>query len=215
MREGPDPRAAQKLEAHLIQRGAWRELASFYRDALGRSTARPDRARWAEKLAELLEAELDDAEGAARAWAEVAAATGDSRAVSEQVRLLGLRKDGTGVREALDAGVKQAQAPLERARALVLRAEEALTRREVAAARADFEAALKIAPAHPEALDRHHAPGAQRAVRRLDLRAAHPVLLRAADAVRVARGGVRVEQLSVHAQELGAPRELRHDAHGV
>ncbi len=151
VREGPDPRAAQKLEAHLIQRGAWRELASFYRDALGRSTARPDRARWAEKLAELLEAELDDAEGAARAWAEVAAATGDSRAVSEQVRLLGLRKDGTGVREALDAGVKQAQAPLERARALVLRAEEALTRREVAAARADFEAALKIAPAHPEA----------------------------------------------------------------
>lgn len=151
VREGPDPRAAQKLEAHFIQRGAWRELAGFYRDALQRATARPERAKWAEKLAELLESELDDAEGAARAWAEVAAATGDSRAVSEQVRLLGQKKDSSGVREALDAGVKQAQAPVERARALVLRAEEALTRREVAAARADFEAALKVAPGQPEA----------------------------------------------------------------
>ncbi len=151
VREGPDPQAAQKLEAHFIQRGAWRELAGFYRDALNRTAVKAERARWAEKLAELLESELADTEGAARAWAEVAAATGDSRAVSEQVRLLAQKKDNTGIREALDAGVKQAQAPLERARALVLRAEEALTRREVAAARADFEAALKAAPGHAEA----------------------------------------------------------------
>ena len=151
VREGPDPRAAQKLEAHFVQRGAWRELAAFYRDTLNRTTVKGERAGWAEKLAELLESELDDREGAARAWAEVAAATGDTRAVSEQVRLLNAQKDKTGVREALDAGVKQAQAPAERARALVLRAEEALTRREVAAARADFEAALKISAWQPEA----------------------------------------------------------------
>ncbi len=151
VREGPDPQAAQKLEAHFIQRGAWRELANFYRDALQRSTQKPDRARWGEKLAELLESELDDVDGAARAWAEVAAATGDSRAVSEQVRLLAQKKDATGVREALDAGVKQAQAPAERARAHVLRAEESLSRREVAAARGDFEAALKSVPGHVEA----------------------------------------------------------------
>lgn len=151
VREGPDPRAAQKLEAHFVQRGAWRELAAFYRDTLNRTTVKAERAKWAEKLAELLESELKDAEGAARAWAEVAAATGDTRAVSEQVRLLAQQKDNTGVREALDAGVKQAAAPAERARALVLRAEEALTRREVAAARGDFEAALKIAAWQPEA----------------------------------------------------------------
>ena len=151
VREGPDPRAAQKLEAHLIQRGAWRELANFYRDAFGRTANRAEKAQWAEKLAELLESELQDAQGAARAWAEVAAATGDSRAVSEQVRLLGQKKDNTGVREALDAGVKQAQGVAERARAHVLRAEESLTRREVGAARADFEAALKLVPAHPHA----------------------------------------------------------------
>lgn len=151
VREGPDPQAAQKLEAHFIQRGAWRELAAFYRDALKRAPSKAERAQWGEKLAELLESELADPEGAARAWAEVAAATGDSRAVSEQVRLLGQKKDTTGVREALDAGVRQAQAPLERARALVLRAEEALTRREVAAARADFEAALKLSPGQPDA----------------------------------------------------------------
>ena len=151
VREGPDPRAAQKLEAHFVQRGAWRELAAFYRDTLARTTLKAERARWAEKLAELLESELKDVEGAARAWAEVAAATGDTRAVAEQVRLLAQQKDNTGVRDALDAGVKQALAPAERSRALVLRAEEALTRREVAAARADFEAALKLSAWQPDA----------------------------------------------------------------
>lgn len=151
VREGPDPQAALKLEAHFIQRGAWRELAHFYRDLLNRSAAGDERAKWGEKLAELLESELHDPQSAAQAWAEVAAATGDSHAVSEQVRLLTLKKDQSGIREALDAGVRQASAAIERARALVLRAEEALTRRQVAAARADFEAALEAVPDHPDA----------------------------------------------------------------
>lgn len=149
--EGPDPQAAAKLEAHYIARGAWRELASFYRDAVARAGSKEERARWAEKLAEILESELSDPSGAAKAWSEVVASTGDSRAVSEQVRLLAQKKDASGVRAALDAGVKQAQAGPERAQALVLRAEEALTRREVAAARADFEAAVKLSPLHPAA----------------------------------------------------------------
>lgn len=148
VREGPDPQAALKLEAHFIQRGAWRELANFYRDTLNRSTLKAERAKWGEKLAEVLESELSDIDGAARAWAEVAAATGDSRAVGEQVRLLAQKKDASGVREALDAGVRQAQLPSERARAHVLRAEESLLRREVAMARADFEAALKASPGY-------------------------------------------------------------------
>lgn len=150
-REGPDPQAAKKLEAHYIQRGAWRDLARFYKDAVARAATKQDRAAWAEKLAELLESELNDAEGAAQAWADVVSATGDTRAVSEQVRLLAQAKDNTGIRHALDEGVKRAQAGPERARALVLRAEEALTRREVAAARRDFEAALQLVPTLPEA----------------------------------------------------------------
>lgn len=150
-REGPDPQAAKKLEAHYIQRGAWRELARFYKDAVGRAATAAEKAAWAEKLAELLESELEDAAGAAQAWADVVSATGDSRAVSEQVRLLAHAKDNTGVRRALDEGVKRAQSHAERARALVLRAEEGLTRREVAAARRDFEAALALIPTHAEA----------------------------------------------------------------
>jgi hypothetical protein len=150
-REGPDPQAAKKLEAHYVQRGAWRDLARFYRDAAARAATKQDKAAWSEKLAELLESELNDPAGAAQAWADVVSATGDPRAVSEQVRLLAQAKDNTGIRHALDEGVKRAGAPPERARALVLRAEEALTRREVAAARRDFEAALALVPTHAEA----------------------------------------------------------------
>jgi hypothetical protein len=150
-REGPDPRAAQRLEAHYVQRGAWRELARLYEDAAARAATKPEKASWCEKLAELLESELDDAQGAARAWAEVVAATGDARAVAEQVRLLSGARDHAGLRRALDEGVQRAPAGLERARALVLRAEAALTHREVAGARRDFEAALQLAPGLPEA----------------------------------------------------------------
>ena len=147
-REGPDPQAAKKLEAHYIQRGAWHELARFYKDAVGRAATKQEKAQWGEKLAELLESELSDPGGAAQAWADVAAATGDTRAVTEQVRLLAQAKDNTGVRHALDEAVKRAPSGPERAKALVLRAEEALTRREVAAARRDFEAALSMVPTH-------------------------------------------------------------------
>lgn len=152
VREGPEPQAAQKLEAHLIQRGAWRELAEFYREQAARAPGRDARARWGEKLAELLESELKDVEGAARAWAEVAAATGDSRAVSEQVRLLEQKKDNSGITRALDAGVRQARTPQEKARAYVLRAQEALTRQALDAAREDFEAAEQAAPGHLDAV---------------------------------------------------------------
>jgi hypothetical protein len=151
LREGPDPIAARKLEAMHIKRGAWRELATLYHQLVARTPRGPERATWAEKLAELLESELDDPRGAAAAWATVVASTGDSRAVSEQVRLLALGRDRVGVRAALDAGVRQAEPGAQQAHALVLRAEEALTRREVVAARSDLEAALVAVPGHPAA----------------------------------------------------------------
>jgi tetratricopeptide (TPR) repeat protein len=149
--EGSDPAPQQKLEALLVAAGQWRELAQFYRDAAGRAANEGERAGWAEKLAELLESELDDLAGAAQAWAQVVAATGDPRAVQEQVRLLAQVKDKSGVQRALDVGVARAQSPEEQAAALVLRAEQALVRREVALARADFEQALTVMPTHAEA----------------------------------------------------------------
>ena len=151
VREGEDPLAVAKLEAHYLQRGAWRPLADFYREQMGRAPTPSDRASWAEKLAELLESELDDPAGAAAAWAEVVTQTGDSHAVAEQVRLLARRRDPTGVRAALDAGVEKAVTKDERAKALVLRAEEALTRKETALARVDLEKALVLMPGYPEA----------------------------------------------------------------
>ncbi|MCU0696857.1 MAG: tetratricopeptide repeat protein [Myxococcaceae bacterium] len=142
--------ALSRLEARYVAQGAWPELARFYRQtADGRPPA--ERASWLEKLAELLESELDDTVGAAAVWAEVAQLTGDAEAVSEQVRILDERKDVAGVRQALDAGVGRAQSPAEKARLLVLRAQEARQRGEDDAARADLEAALKVAPTTLEA----------------------------------------------------------------
>lgn len=139
-------KALMKLEARYVARGAWRELARFYRET---ADSRPDpaeRAPWLEKLAELLESELSDAVGAAKVWAEVAQLTGDTQAVSEQVRILDERQDQAGVKQALDAGVVRAQDPAEKARLLVLRAHEARARGDATQARADFEEALAVAP---------------------------------------------------------------------
>jgi tetratricopeptide (TPR) repeat protein len=142
--------ALSRLEARYVAQGAWTELARFYRQT---AEGRPpdERAGWLEKLAELIESELDDPVGAAGVWAEVAQLTGDAEAVSEQVRILDERKDQAGVRQALDAGVGRAQSPAEKARLLALRAQEARQRGDLAAARADFEAALKVVPGTLEA----------------------------------------------------------------
>lgn len=148
----PDAASRQKLEAHYVARRAWRELAQLYRDAAVRAPERAEKVGWLEKLAELLESELDDAVGAARAWAEVAEVTGDPHAVKEQVRLHATQRDETAVRRALNEGVNHATLPLDRAAALVARAEDALTREDWASARADLTAALALAPGHLPAL---------------------------------------------------------------
>jgi tetratricopeptide (TPR) repeat protein len=150
--EGPDPQALKRLEANCIARGAWRELAQFYRDTAAKALAPLEKAQWKEKLAELLESELSDPGQAARTWGEVVALTGDQRAVKEQVRLHAARKDVSGVRRALDEGVARATAGLGKADALVARAEEALTRKDFEVASADFRAALGALPEHPPAL---------------------------------------------------------------
>lgn len=149
--EGPDPRALQRLEAHYIARGAWRELAGFYRENASRGRDKAEKKAWLEKLAELLESELSDIPGAEKAWAEIVEHTGDPHAVGERVRLAQAREDHSGVRHALDEGVNHARTPEARADALVARAEEALTRKDLARARADFAGALAAHPDHPAA----------------------------------------------------------------
>ncbi|MBX7100787.1 MAG: hypothetical protein K1X89_23945, partial [Myxococcaceae bacterium] len=150
--ESGDQQALLKLEAHLIARRAWRELADHYRSAAGRVSPAADKVAWLEKLAELLESELDDAVGAARAWAEVAELSGDPHAVQEQVRLHSSQRDEAGVQRALNEGVIRASSSLDRAQALVARAEEALARAALTAAFADLTAALKVSPGHLGAL---------------------------------------------------------------
>lgn len=144
-------KALTRLEARYVARGAWKDLAKFYRETADARGEAKERAPWLEKLAELLESELEDAEGAAKVWAEVAQLTGDSDAVSEQVRILDERQDQAGVKKALDAGVGRAQSASEKARLLVLRAHEARTRGDATQARADFEAALSAFPGSLEA----------------------------------------------------------------
>lgn len=144
-------RALTRLEARYVARGAWRELARFYQETAVSRVDPKERAAWLEKLAELLESELDDAVGAAKVWAEVAQLTGDTQAISEQVRILDERQDQAGVKQALDAGVVRAQDPHEKARLLVLRAQEARTRGDANQAKVDFEEALRVSPTSLEA----------------------------------------------------------------
>ena len=147
-----DLATARKLEAQFVGRGDWAGLEAFYLDRAARSPDAAQKAVWFEKLAEVLETELEDGEGAAAAWGEVAALRGDDHARREQLRLLGRIDGGQGVQEALDEGVARAEAPQVRAQALVTRAETAQARGDMANARADFTAALAAVPSFLPAL---------------------------------------------------------------
>jgi cellulose synthase operon protein C len=105
---GASDQALMKLEARYLARGAWKELARLYRETADARREPAGRAPWLEKLAELLENELDDAVGAAKVWAEAAYLTDDA---VEGARLLILRAD-----EAKARGDRpQARAALEEA----------------------------------------------------------------------------------------------------
>jgi Tfp pilus assembly protein PilF len=147
VRERPDSRTQQKLEAHLVGRAAWRELAQFYRDA-SEAAERDARLDYLSKLAEVLEDELHDTRGAAQAYGEIVELSGDRRALDEQVRLLAGREDLSGVRHALDDAVSRARDPAAQAQARVARGEAAFARRDLKSARADFEEAVRLQPAN-------------------------------------------------------------------
>ena len=149
--EVPDAGAERKLEAMLVGRRAWRELAQFYRDHAARAVPGPARAESLEKLAELLESELKDPHGAARAWGELESLTGDRRAQDARVRLLQDAGEFSSVRRVLDESVGAASDSGVRADARVRRAEVAMLSGDFEAAQADFEAAIELKPGHAAA----------------------------------------------------------------
>jgi tetratricopeptide (TPR) repeat protein len=135
-----------RIEAQLIARQAWRELAQFY---LARADGAKDpsvRAESLTRLAEVLEDELQDPAGAARVYGQIVSLTGDQTALAEQVRLLSQRGDAD------DWAVQRASNPRARASAFLARGERLLSIGERALARADFEAAEGLAPGSLPAL---------------------------------------------------------------
>lgn len=141
-----DPAALQRLEAQLIARKSWQELAQFYLTRAERAKDPSLRAEALTRLAELLEDELGDPAGAARIYREIVKLTGDRDALKEQLRLLAQRGDPSLVRRALDEAVHQAHTPKARAAAYLTRAERALEAGQAAQAKADFETAEALTP---------------------------------------------------------------------
>ncbi|HEY8210844.1 MAG TPA: tetratricopeptide repeat protein [Myxococcaceae bacterium] len=150
--EIPDPALEQRMEAHYVARGAWRELSQFYRDRAARLTDPRRKVELLTRLAELLEDELKDPTSAARTYGEIVELTGDKQALQEQVRLLSMVESVSGVRKVLDDAVERAGDDQAKVIALVARGDVHLHRRELEAARADFEAAARIMPGHLVAL---------------------------------------------------------------
>jgi len=150
--EVPDPALEQRMEAHYVARGAWRELSQFYRDRVGRLADSRRKVELLTRLAELLEDELKDPTGAARVYGEIVELTGDKQALQEQVRLLSMVESVSGVRKVLDDAVDRAADDQAKVIALVARGDVHLHRRELEAARADYEAAARIMPGHLVAL---------------------------------------------------------------
>nr|WP_224241813.1 hypothetical protein [Hyalangium gracile] len=144
--EEEDPLAEQRLEAQLIARKSWRELAQLYLSRADRAKEPLLRAEALTRLAELMEDELSDPSGAARIYREIVTLTGDRDALKEQVRLLSQRGDPTLVRRALDEAVQTARTPKARAAAYLTRAERALEAGEQTQAKADFETAEALTP---------------------------------------------------------------------
>lgn len=148
--EGPDPSTLRRLEAHYVARRAWRELAQFYRDRAACAKSKEQRVEALTRLAELLEDELQDADGAARAYGEIVALVGDSAALKEQVRLLAAKQDPSAVRRAFDAAVDTAATDTARTSMLTARGHAALRKKDYQKAKRDFEEAID---ADPENLD--------------------------------------------------------------
>ncbi|MBZ4414860.1 hypothetical protein [Myxococcus sp. RHSTA-1-4] len=137
---------SQKLEAQLIARQAWRELAQLYLKRADRAKDAAVRAEALTRLAEVMETELQDPAGAARMYREIVDLTGDRAALREQVRLLSSRGDASLVRRALDEAIQRARSDRARAGALLTRGERWLHMGEPLKAREDFEAADALAP---------------------------------------------------------------------
>ncbi|RJS16180.1 hypothetical protein DRW03_31585 [Corallococcus sp. H22C18031201] len=137
---------SQRMEAQLIAKRSWRELAQLYLKRAEQAKEPQARAEVLTRLAEVMETELKDSVGAARVYREIVELTGDRDALREQIRLLTQRGDASVVRRALDEAILNARTPRARASALLTRGERWLHLAELGKARRDFHAAEAIAP---------------------------------------------------------------------
>ncbi len=151
---GNDPALESRLEALYVSRGAWRELADFYRARAGRLDEVEARCELLFRLAELKETELADLAGAAKVYEEIVILRGGSaEALAALCRLLEKRRDWKGLVEALERAVTGATDLGEKKAALLKRAEIAATRlQDPRSARQDWQRVLALEPGCVEAL---------------------------------------------------------------
>jgi tetratricopeptide (TPR) repeat protein len=142
---------AQRLESLFVARSAWRELADFYRERIGRVADTGARAELMVRLAELLEDELGDRVGAAQAYGAALQLTGDPAVAQAQCRLLAAEGDLDGVAQALDTAVEVAADLPARCLALLARA-DFLRQHQESGARADYKRAAVLDPGSVRAL---------------------------------------------------------------
>src|SRR5207237_373191 len=68
-----DAPTLRKMESHFVARGAWRELAEFYRERIRLAQKTEEKAEHLSRLAEVLEDALQDLHGAATGYRDRAA----------------------------------------------------------------------------------------------------------------------------------------------
>ncbi|RMG19973.1 MAG: hypothetical protein D6729_03905 [Deltaproteobacteria bacterium] len=151
---GNDPAMEARLEGLYVSRGAWRELAEFYR-------ARADRLREVEarnetlfRLAEILEDEIGDTEGAIRIYEEIIETSGGNvDALRALMRLHEAAKDWRALVATLERSVHVASDIEEKKAALLHRAQVNLEKlQDTQAARDDWQRVLALDPGCVEAL---------------------------------------------------------------
>lgn len=152
VKDTSDVSARTRLEALYVSRGAWRELAQFYRMRAKDTDDRQERVELLSRLAEVLEDELKDLRAAEEVYGEMVGLGDDDHALQEQLRLLKSREDRSGIRRALDKAVDGASDSATMAGALVARGEAAATGKDFEKAKRDFAQALKLSPNHLPAL---------------------------------------------------------------